>query len=202
MTYSGIIVSHDPSLHTGLVMPDESAQAVSFTEGDVLNWDRQTVLLGQRVSFSVVQTSQGFAAIHLMLPRPQKRHIMIEREYAAAVVGPVAVLFLAGLLYYLFFWPLIISYVTSINFVSLMMLTLVASSGRQYKLRPPEIAVVILALAGGAPAVMLGSYLLPTRFRTEQTIFLFGAIAICQALALHRFFPEFYDKTTWITLIQ
>ena len=201
MTYSGIIVSHDSSLHTGLVMPDESPQAIAFTEGDVLNWDRQTALLGQRVSFSVVQTSIGFAAIHVMLPQ-RKKNVRIEREYAAALVCPLAVAILTAFIYYIYFWPLIISYVASVNVAGLLMLMLVASTGYQYKIRPPEIAVGILALAGGAPAVMLGAYILPTRFRTEQMIFLFGAIAICQALALHRFFPEFYDKSTWLGLIQ
>lgn len=201
MSYVGTIVSHDRSLHTGLVLPDNSPEAISFTEGDVLNWDRVSPLVGERAVFEIVQVAQGYAAIQMLLPQQVVKKPYIPQAVTQLLVPPLLVLVAAYALHLWLFWPLIISYFICINFVGLVLLMLIAASQYSRGVRPAEFTAVVLAFLGGAPVMTFGAYLLPTRFQTEVTVVSLVGLSVCQGLFLNAFFPEFFELSIWSRLV-
>lgn len=202
MAFNGTIVSHDTSLHTGLVMPDGNAQAISFTEGDVFNWRGTSPLFGQRVSFEVVQTPTGYAAIHMVLLQEERRRLIKPGDWMAAVVAPLLV---AGVTYgasYFFLLPLAFAYIPVVNFISFVMLILVASSPRSSKPRPAEISLMLLAVCGGALSVFVGILITRTRFRSEGVVVFLFSILIMQGILIKKFLPEIFDFDTWRMFLE
>ena len=202
MAFNGTIVSHDTSLHTGLVMPDGNAQAISFTEGDVFNWRGTSPLFGQRVSFEVVQTPTGYAAIHMVLLQEERRRLIKPGDWMAAVVAPLLV---AGVTYgasYFFLLPLAFAYIPVVNFISFVMLILVASSPRSAKPRPAEICLMLLAVCGGALSVFVGILITRTRFRSEGVVVFLFSILIMQGILIKKFLPEIFDFDTWRMFLE
>lgn len=197
MPYAGTIVSHDLSLHTGLVLPDGNAQAISFTEGDVLNWQRTAPLFGQRVSFEVVQTPHGYAAVQMFLLDQKKDRSLESRDFIPALLTPLLV---AGTTYALSHYlkvPLIFAYLPTINFVSFMMMLLVSQSSQAQRPRLAQFMVVALAFCGGAPAILLAGLFAGARLRSESMFPIMAALAFIQAIALKKYFPEVFDWHTW-----
>ncbi len=197
MPYAGTIVSHDLSLHTGLVLPDGNAQAIGFTEGDVLNWQRTAPLFGQRVSFEVVQTPHGYAAVQMFLLDQKKPRNLDVRDLIAVLIAPLLVAGTTYALSHYFRLPLIFAYLPTINFISFMMVMLVSNSSRGQRPRFAEFMVVALAFCGGAPAILLAVFFSGARLRSESMVLLMAALVIMQAIALKRYFPEVYDWHTW-----
>jgi hypothetical protein len=200
MPYVGTIISHDPSLHTGLLIPDESHEAIPFTEGDVLNWDRYTPLLGERVRFEIVQISGGFVAVHIHLP-PRERKPDYSGNLLPALVSPLIVGTVTYLLHIWLWWPLIISYFITVNFVALVLMILIAASGYSPSIRPCEWAAMAFAALGGSPAMIFSAYLLPTRFRTEQALVFFIGLTVCYGLLARRYVPEIFEPEFWKNLL-
>jgi len=197
MAFNGTIVSHDLSLHTGLVLADGNAHAISFTEGDVLNWRGNSPLFGQRVSFEVVQTSTGYAAIHMVLLQEKREPILKPGGWIAAIVAPLLVVAATFFASWFFLLPFVFAYIPVINFISLVMLILVASSPRSTKPRPSEISLLLLAFCGGALAVFVGILATRTRLRSEGLLVLLFSILIMQAIMVKKYYPEIFDLRTW-----
>jgi len=197
MAFKGTIVSHDISLHTGLVLSDGTSQAIGFTEGDVLNWRGNSLLFGERVSFEVVQTPTGYAAIHMVLLQEKREPIIKPGDWMAAVVGPLLVVATTYFASYFFLLPLAFAYIPAVNFVSLVMLILVASSPRGPKPRPPELSLLLLAFCGGALAVFLGILATRTRLRSEGMLVLLFSTLVMQAIVVKKYCPEIFDVRTW-----
>ena len=202
MALNGTIVSHDISLHSGLVLPDGNAQAISFTEGDVLNWRGTSPLFGQRVSFEVVQTPTGYAAIHMVLLKEERRRIINPADWLPVLVTPLVVMGLTYAVSQFFVLPLIFAYIPVINFVSLIMLILVASSLANARSRAAAISLLFLAVCGGAATVFVGLLATRTRLRSEGLlVFLFSAL-IMQAIVVKKYFPEIFDIETWRMFLE
>ena len=197
MPFAGTIVSHDLSLHTGLVLPDGNSQAISFTEGDVLNWHRTSPLFGQRVSFEVVQTPQGFAAIQMFLLNEKPPRSFESREIAASLVAPLLVAATTYLLSTFFLLPSIFAYLPAINFITAIMFFLVAGTPRSHRPRPPEVTLLILAICGGAPILLLLLVFTRTRLRSEGIILLVFSLFLMQAILLKKYYPHVYDWRDW-----
>jgi hypothetical protein len=200
MPYAGTIVSHDLSLHTGLVLPDGNAQAIAFTEGDVLNWQRTAPLFGQRVSFEVVQTPHGYAAVQMFLLDQKGPRSLESRDFIAALITPLLV---AGTTYALSNYlklPLIFAYIPTINFISFMMVLLVSQSSGIQRPRLAQFMVVALAFCGGAPAILVALFFSGGRRHSESMFLLMAALVVIQAIAIKRYFPEVLDWHTWTYL--
>ena len=197
MPYAGTIVSHDLSLHTGLVLPDGNAQAIAFTEGDVLNWQRTAPLFGQRVSFEVVQTPHGYAAVQMFLLDQKKPRNLELRDFLAVLIAPLLVAGTTYALSHFLNFPLIFAYIPTINFISFMMVMLVSNSSRVQRPKFAEFMVVALAFCGGAPAILLAVLFSGARLRSQSMFLLVAALVIMQAIALKKYFPEVYDWHTW-----
>lgn len=202
MAFNGTIVSHDISLHTGLVLPDGNAQAISFTEGDVLNWRGTSPLLGQRVSFEVVQTPTGYAAIHMVLLQEERPRSIKPGAWMAALVAPLLVMAVTYYTSRLFLLPLIFAYLPVVNFVSLVMLILVATTPRSTKPTPAEISLMLLALCGGALSVFLGIIATRTRLRSEGLLVFLFSMLLMQAIVIKKYFPEIFDVETWRMFLE
>lgn len=200
MTFFGTIISHDPSLHSGLILPTGESQAISFTEGDVLNWDRRSPLLGQKVSFDAVQTQVGIVAVTIMI-LSTKRNAIVNREYLSAISGPLAVALATAILHRCTAASWIVSYIVAVNSVQLIFLLLISSTQRTIKVRPAEVAALLMAFAGGAPVMLITRRLIPTRFYSDQMAFLFMAAIAGHVLALKRCYPEVFKAASWRILM-
>jgi uncharacterized membrane protein YsdA (DUF1294 family) len=198
MSIIGTIVSHDESLHTGLVMPDGGPHAIPFTEGDVLNWDRQTTLLGQKVRFGVVQTAHGHVAIHIViLQQTTRKKILVSNGAIASLVAPLLVGAATFCLSRFLDWPLAIAYLITVNFIAFVTAVLVATTPRSARARLPEAVTILVAFCGGAPAVLIATYLIPSRLRSEPIVVLLFALVVIQVIAIKRYHPEVYRAETW-----
>ncbi|MEY4668733.1 MAG: hypothetical protein RL518_1432 [Pseudomonadota bacterium] len=197
MPFAGTIVSHDLSLHTGLVLPDGKQQAISFTEGDVLNWRRNSPLFGERVSFEVVQTPQGYAAIQMFLLNERPQISFTSREMVASLTPPLLVGITTYLVSHFLLTPLIFAYLPAINFITVILFFLVAGTPRSHRPRPPEVMLMILAICGGAPALMLLLLFTRTRLRSEGMMVFVFALVIMQATLLKKYQPGVFDRAAW-----
>ena len=197
MPFAGTIVSHDLSLHTGLVLPDGNSQAISFTEGDVLNWHRNSPLFGQRVSFEVVQTPQGYAAIQMFLLNEKPPRSLESREIVASLVGPLMVAATTYMLSHFLLLPPIFAYLPAINFITAIMFFLVAGTPRTQRPRPPELMLLVLAICGGAPILLLLIVFTRTRLRSEGIILLVFSLVLMQAALIKKYYPHVYDTDIW-----
>jgi uncharacterized membrane protein YsdA (DUF1294 family) len=197
MAFNGTIVSHDMSLHTGLVLPDGNAQAVSFTEGDVLNWRGTSPLFGQRVSFEVVKTSVGYAAIRMVLLQEEPRSIIKPGAWMASLVAPLLVLAITFYTSRTFLLPLVFAYLPTVNFISLITLILVASGPRRSTPSPAEVSLLLLAFCGGALSVFVGILATRTRLRSEGVLVLLFSMVIMQAIIVKKYFPQVFDMQNW-----
>jgi hypothetical protein len=197
MPFAGTIVSHDLSLHTGLVLPDGKPQAVSFTEGDVLNWHRNSPLFGQRVSFEIVQTPQGYAAIQMFLLNESPPRSLPSRDIVASILAPVMVAATTYTLSHFLLLPPLFAYLPAINFIAAIMFVIVAATPRSYRPQPPEMMLFILAVCGGAPILMLLLVLTRTRLRSEGILLLIFSLVLMQAIILKRYYPQVFDREMW-----
>lgn len=198
MSIVGTIVSHDESLHRGLVMPDGGPHAVPFMEGDVLNWDRRSMLLGQKVSFGIVQTADGHVAIHIMLLAQAKRNgERFSNDIVASLVAPLLVVASTFSLEHFLGYPLVIAFLVSINFIAFITAALVAITPVTRNTSLPEAVTILMAFCGAAPAVLIATYLIPSRLRREPIVVLLFALIIIQAITAKRYFPEVYRASTW-----
>ena len=202
MAFNGTIVSHDISLHTGLVLPDGNAQALSFTEGDVLNWRGSSPLFGQRVSYEVVQTPAGYAAIQMVLLQEERPSLTKPGDWMPALVAPLLVVAVTYYASRFFLLPLVFAYIPVVNFISLIMLILVASTPRSARPRPPEISLMLLAFCGGALSVFVGILATRTRLRNEGLLVFLFSMLMMQAIVVKKYYPEIFDLGTWRTFLE
>jgi len=197
MPFAGTIVSHDLSLHTGLVIPDGNPQAISFTEGDVLNWHRNCPLFGQRVSFEVVQTPQGYAAIQMFLLNEKTPRSFDSRDLTASLVAPLMVAATTYMLSHFLLLPPLFAYLPAINFITAIMFFLVTATPRTQRPRPPEMMLFVLGICGGAPILLPLIIFTRTRLRSEGVLVLVFALLLMQAVILKRYYPHVYDPDMW-----
>lgn len=199
MPYTGTIVSHDPSLHTGLVLPDGHQQAISFTEGDLMNWAGNTLLFGQRVSFEAVETPRGWVAIHVVLlannPRPKLR--VRPGNWMAAIVGPLMVALTTHLSTRFLLMPPEFAYALSVNFITLLMFVLVATTPPTGRKNPAEAALVLMALCGGAPMLFICVLTIHSRLSSEGLLALLFAFLIMQFFLAQTYAPELLHWRAW-----
>jgi hypothetical protein len=199
MPYTGTIVSHDPSLHTGLVLPDGVPKAVGFTEGDVINWEGTTALYGQRVSFDVIQTPNGYAAIQMILLRatPRPSFNLRGNNWPAAIVGPIMVAITTYIASLLVPFPPVFAYVIAVNFITLLMFVLVAISPSTGRSNPAEASLTLLALCGGAPTLLVCMIMIHSRLRSEGMMALLLAFVVMQVILAQRYSPEILNWREW-----
>jgi len=199
MTYTGTVVSHDPSLHTGLVLPDNYPKAIGFTEGDVINWEGTTSLYGERVSFDVIETAGGFAAIQMLLLRakPRPRFNLRAGSWPAAVVAPIMVAVTTHLTSTFFSMPPIFGYVIAVNFITLLMFVLVALSPSTGKTNPAEASLLLLALGGGAPFLFICMLTIRSRLSSEGMLALLFAFIVMQFILAQTYAPDILSWREW-----
>lgn len=199
MPYIGTIVSHDPSLHTGLVLPDGYPHAVGFTEGDVINWTGTTTLFGERVSFDVIQTPGGFAAIQMILleTAPRPRFGVNLKDWPAAIVAPSMVALTTHLIARFLPIPPIFAFVVAVNFITLLMFVLVAITPPSGRRNPAEASLILLALCGGAPTLFVCMLSIHSRLSSEALIALLFAFVIMQIVMAQTYCPEILSWRNW-----
>ena len=203
MEFKGVIISHDPSLHVGLVLPNDSEQAIPFTEGDVLNWAGAEGLLGEKVSFSVVQTASGIVAFNMRLETKKRALSTINRsDLVVTALAPCMIAAGVYALYHYLFWPLVLAYLVSVNVGALLLLVFIGASGYLNRTRPTEALLIALAFAGAAPVLLLSIFIVPSKFSAEHIAVLLGALIIIQLIILKREFPEVFEVDTWRVLFQ
>jgi uncharacterized membrane protein YsdA (DUF1294 family) len=179
-------------------MPDGGPHAIPFTEGDVLNWDRQTTLLGQKVRFGIVQTAHGHVAIHIViLEQKTRKKVFVSNGLVASLVAPFLVGATTFCLTRFLDWPLVIAYLISVNFIAFITAVLVATMPRSHRARLPETVTILMAFCGAAPAVLIATYLIPSRLRSEPIVVLLFALIVIQVIAIKRYHPEIYRAETW-----
>lgn len=200
MPYTGTIVSHDPSLHTGLVLPDGHPKAVAFTEGDVINWEGTTALYGQRVSFEVIQTPSGYVAIQMLLLRAAKRPRLNLRtsSWLAASVAPIMVAVTTHLASTFLGIPYIFGYVIAVNFITLLTFALLTLSHSTRRTNPAKVSLILLALGGGAPILFLCMLIISSRLTSEGMLALLFAFMITQFLLAQTYCPEILNWRHWL----
>lgn len=199
MPFTGTIVSHDPSLHTGLVLPDGYEQAIGFTEGDVLNWGGDTVLFGERVSFEVIQTPNGHVAVQMVLLETRSRPKIRIRpgNWMAAVVGPLMVVATTYLAITFFFMPPVFAYALSVNFITLLMFVLVATTPSTGRRNPAEAALILMALSGGAPILFICVLTIHSRLSSEGLLALLFAFVVMQVIVTQTYAPDILRWRVW-----
>lgn len=203
MEFEGVIISHDPSLHVGLVLPSTGEQAIPFTEGDVINWTGAEQLLGQKVSFAVVQTASGLVAFNMrLLAKKSALRVISRKDIVVTILAPCIIAASVYALYHYLFWPLIIAYLVSVNIGALLLLVFIAASGYLNRTRPTEAMLLCLAFAGAAPVLLLAIFIVPTKFSAEHVAVLLGALILIQIILLKREFPEVFEVDTWQVLSQ
>jgi hypothetical protein len=199
MPLTGTIVSHDPSLHSGLVMPDGYTQAVSFTEGDVLNWPGTTLLFGERVSFDIIQTSTGHAAVGVVLleATPASKFRFDVGNWPAAIIGPVMAAATTYLGTTFLAIPPTFAYVVAVNFITLLMFVLVATSPSTGKTNPAEASLFLLALGGGALILFICIVTIHSRLSSEGLLALLFVFMVIQFIVAQSFAPELLNWREW-----
>jgi len=201
MPYDGTIISHDASLHVGLIMPKGAAHAVQFTEGDLLNWDGRVHLLGMRVSFEVVNAPRGPTAVYVRLAMPQKQlRGRLGGEWSATIITPLLVPLLTYLLSHHLLLPKMFTYLISVNIVTLVLYALTASRGYTHSMRPSEALLLFLAACGGSPACLFGLFFFRTRFNTKGFYILIAFIMAVQFMAIKRYAPGLLTSRVWRVL--
>jgi hypothetical protein len=199
MPFIGTIVSHDPSLHSGLVLPDGYSQAVGFTEGDVSNWPGTTVLFGRRVSFDVIQTSTGYAAIGILLleATPSPKFRFDPGNWPAAIIGPVMVAVTTYLGATFLSIPPMFAYVVAVNFIVLLMFVLVAISPSTGRTNPAEASLFLLALGGGALILFICILTIHSRLSSEGLLALLFVFMVIQFIIAQSCAPELLSWREW-----
>jgi hypothetical protein len=199
MPFTGTIVSHDPSLHTGLVLPDGHQQAIGFTEGDVLNWSGNTLLFGEKVSFEVIQTPTGYVAVQMVLleSKPRRNLSIRPGNWMAAIVGPAMVAATTYLAITFFFMPPVFAYALSVNFITLLMFVLVATTPSTGRRNPAEVALVLMALCGGAPILFACILTIHSRLSSEGLLALLFAFVVMQVIVAQTYAPDILRWRVW-----
>lgn len=199
MSFIGTIVSHDPSLHTGLVLPDGYPHAVGFTEGDVINWEGSTSLFRQRVSFDIIQTANGYAAIQMLLLQTGKspRQPIHLGTWPAAISGPAMVALTTYLATIFLLLPPVFAYVIAVNFITLLMFVLVALSPSTGRTNPAEASLILLALCGGAPLLFICMLSIRSRLTSEGMLALLFAFIVMQFIIAHTYAPDILSWRAW-----
>lgn len=199
MPFTGTIVSHDPSLHTGLVLPDGHQQAIGFTEGDVLNWSGDTLLFGEKVSFEAIQTPTGYAAVQMVLleNKPRSKLRIRPGNWMAAVVGPVMVAATTHLAMKFLLMPPAFAYALSVNFIILLMFVLVATTPSTGRRNPAEAALVLMALCGGAPILFICILTIHSRLSSEGLLALLFAFVVMQFILVQTYAPDVLHWRAW-----
>lgn len=205
MAFTGTIVSIDHSLHRGLVLPDGQAKAIGFTEGDVLNWNGAYSLYGRRVSFEVVETPTGFAAIHMRLidldTNPPAKGFVAKvfkpGSSLAAVIAPFSVLLTAYLFHLFLLLPPFFCYALAVNFITATMFTMVATGPRSNPRDPARVALIALAAFGGAPALLICNLSIRSQVYSEGLLVVLFALIIAQFLIARIYCPELLTPRIW-----
>lgn len=196
---NGRIVSFDPVLRTGLILPDSSTQGVVFLENNVVNTRAPLhTMIGRAVVFDLIHTEHGATAVNV---RITGRPLLKPGNVMGALVAPLLVaLTTYACIQYLWLPPLH-SYIVSINFVSFLFVIALSRIPFSYKLRPADLMAIALAIAGGASGGFVASLLVPCRFRTESARFWLVALIIVHGFTLHRLEPRILSSQSWKPLI-
>ena len=192
MSFTGTIVSHDPSLHTGLVLPAGHQQAIGFTEGDVLNWSGDTLLFGEEVSFEAIQTPAGYVAVQMVIleSTPRLKLSIRPGNWLAAIAGPAMVAATTYLAINFLFMPPTFAYALSVNFISLLMFVLVATTPSTGRRNPAEAALLLMALCGGAPILFVCVLTIHSRLSSEGLLALLFTFIVMQVIVAQTYAPD------------
>lgn len=192
MSLIGQIISHDQSLKVGIIRAQNSAHSVMFLEGDVTNRNPEAgSLVGRAVLFDVVQTPNGLAAVNITLVR---KRLFRPGEWLAVLLAPLLVVGATYGLQAELGWPMIHSYLAAVNLVSFMLCIIMATRPLTYETRPAEVALFLLAAAGGAPSTLFASCLVRSKLRGDAGRFALFALIVLQLMLLYRYSPGFFTK--------
>lgn len=191
----GRIVSFDPVLRMGLIQPQESTQGVVFLERDVLN-SRQPLhtKIGRVVIFDLVYTDTGPMCVNIRLKRTP---IVVPKDLLSILAPPLLIALATYVCVYEFSWPLLHSYIISINLVSFIFIGVLARIPPSYRLRPADFAAIALSIAGGAAAIFVASIFVTTRLRTDFARFWLIILIILHIVLIRQFEPEVLSRRSW-----
>lgn len=194
MSLEGQVITHDQTLKTGAIRVDDTPHAVIFLEGDIANKPADIgSLIGRKVRFDVVQTANGLIAVNIRLVR---RKVFQPGEWFWVIAAPA---FVGAGMYALHFavnYPLLHAYVVSVNFNTFLMCVLLARRVEAYETRPADVALFLLAAAGGSISALVASYLVPGKLRSDAGRFALFALMVAQLILLYRYQPLFFSETS------
>jgi len=191
MSLLGQIVTHNQSLQSGVIAPHNATITVAFAERDISNRSPDAgSLVGRMVLFDVVQTANGLVAVNVRLVR---KRVLSPGGYPILIIAPLLVLGAAYGLQYQMQWPLLHSYVVAVNLVGFMLSVVIASRPLTYGTRPADVALFVVAAAGGAISVFFASCLVRSKFRTDAGRFALFVLIVTQLILLYRYSPAFFS---------
>lgn len=194
MSLEGQVITHDQSTKTGVIRIDQTAHAVVFMEGDITKLPAdQGSLIGRRLLFDVIQTSNGMIAVNIRLLR---HRLFQPGEWFWLLAAPALVAGGAYGLNITLDYPLLHAYVIAVNFITFLLSMVLARQPWNYGTRPAEVALFLLALGGGSLSALLASYLMPSKFRTDAGRFALFAMIVCQLIMLYRYQPTFFSEAS------
>jgi hypothetical protein len=199
VSISGRIVSFDPVLRLGMILPDSSTQGVVFLESNVVNSRAPLhTMIGRAVLFDLIHTEHGATAVNVHLVR---RPLLKPGNLMGALMAPLLVALTTYACAYYLRWPEIHSYIVSINLVSFLFVIVLSRIPFSYKLRPADLMAITLAICGGAIGAFVASLFVPTRFRADSARFWLVALIILHGVVVHRLDPRLLSAQSWKPLL-
>jgi hypothetical protein len=196
---SGRIVSFDPVLRIGTILPDSSTQGVVFLENNVINTHAPLhTMIGRAVVFDLIHTEQGATAVNIRISRSIQ---LKPGNLMGALVAPLLVVLTTYACIHYLQWPQLHSYIVSINFVSFLFVMVLSRVPFSYKLRPADLMAITLAICGGAIGALVASLFVRTRFRTDGARFWLVALVIVHGFVVHRLDPQVLSSESWRPLL-
>jgi Na+-transporting NADH:ubiquinone oxidoreductase subunit NqrB len=183
----------------GLIQPQESTQGVVFLERDVVN-SRQPLhtKIGRVVTFDLVHTDTGAMCVNVRLIRSTTA---LPKNLLSIFAPPLLVALATYLCVHQLSWPLPHSYIIVINLVSLIFVNVLARIPPSYRLRPADITVLVLSVAGGAAAFLVASLFVPTRLRTDFARFWLIVLIILHVVLIRELEPDLLARRSWKPII-
>jgi|GEM_PF-3212826 len=191
----GRIVSFDPVLRMGLIQPQESTQGVVFLERDVVN-SRQPLhtKIGRVVTFDVVHTDTGAMCVNVRLIR---NTVALPKNLLSIFAPPLLVALATYLCVHQLSWPPVHSYIIAVNLVSFIFVGVLVRIPPSYRLRPADITVLVLSVAGGAAAFLVASLFVPTRLRTDFARFWLILLILLHVVLIRELDADVLSRRSW-----
>lgn len=170
-----------------------------FLENNVVNTHAPLhTMIGRGVHFDLIHTEQGATAVNVRITR---RPLLKPGNLMGALVAPVLVALTIYACTRYLNWPLLHSYIVSINFVSFLFVIVLSRIPFSYKLRPADLMAIALAIAGGAIGVFTASLFVPSRFRVDSARFWLVALIVFHGFTVKRLDPLILSSQSWKPLI-